>query len=198
MKTSEFDYHLPQELIAQTPVEPRDHSRLIVLSRSGGSIQHRHFYDLPDFLRRGDVLVFNDSRVIPATLHGRRAGMGGGVELLLLSRLSPGVWRALGRPGRRMQAGAILEFPGREAEMSGEILRVEPDGARIVKLSAEERLSDVGVIPLPPYIHEPLQDPGRYQTVYARIDGSIAAPTAGLHFTPALLEKRDTQDCQPS
>ena len=191
MKTSDFDYSLPQELIAQSPIEPRDHSRMLVLSRAESSILHRHFYDLPDYLRRGDVLVFNDSRVIPARLYARRPGTGGRVELLLLSRLSSGVWRALVRPGRRMRPGAAFEIPGPDGGegMSGEVIEVEPDGARIVRLAGEENLHRVGVVPLPPYIHEPLADTERYQTVYARIEGSVAAPTAGLHFTSALLER---------
>ena len=189
MKTSDFDYTLPQALIAQTPVEPRDHSRLMVLSRGDGSIEHHRFYDLPDLLRSGDVLVFNESRVIPARLHGRRAGSGGSVELLLLGRPSPGIWRALVRPGRRVNVGAVLEFPGDGNGMTGEVLEIEPDGSRIVRLSGEENLGSVGVVPLPPYIREPLEDPERYQTVYARVDGSVAAPTAGLHFTPGLLDR---------
>ena len=191
MKTSDFDYNLPLELIAQTPIEPRDHSRLMVLSRAEGSIQHRYFYDLPGFLRRGDVLVCNDSRVMPARLYGQRIGAGGRVELLLLTRLSPGVWRALVTPGRRMREGAKFEIRGDvgEAGMSGEILEVEADGTRIVKLGGEENLDRMGVVPLPPYIHEPLADAERYQTVYARVEGSVAAPTAGLHFTPALLDR---------
>ena len=164
MKTSDFDYPLPRELIAQTPIEPRDHSRMMVLSRADGSILHHRFDDLPSLLRRGDVLVFNDSRVFPARLRGSRTGTGGAVELLLLSRQSPGVWRALVRPGRRMRVGAAFEVPGRG----------EGDGI-------------IGEVPLPPYIHEPLADTERYQTVYARAEGSVAAPTAGLHFTHALL-----------
>ncbi len=192
MRTSEFDYHLPPELIAQTPMEPRDHSRMMVVSRADGSIQHRHFYDLPEYLRPGDVLVFNDSRVVPARLYGRRAGTGGKVELLLLERLSPGVWRALVKPGRRMQPGAAFQVPGDGAGISGEVLRVEPDGARVVRLAGEEHLDRLGVIPLPPYIHEPLRDSERYQTVYARVKGSIAAPTAGLHFTLELLQRLDS------
>ena len=160
MKTSDFGYNLPSELIAQTPIEPRDHSRLMVLSRAGGSIKHRYFYDLPGFLRRGDVLVCNDSRVMPARLYGQRIGAGGRVELLLLTRLSPGVWRALVTPGRRMREGAKFEIRGDvdEAGMSGEILEVEEDGTRIVKLGGEENLDRMGVVPLPPYIHEPLAD----------------------------------------
>jgi S-adenosylmethionine:tRNA ribosyltransferase-isomerase len=189
VRTSDFDYQLPQELIAQTPVEPRDHSRLMVVSRADGSIQHRRFYDLPEYLRKGDVLTFNDSRVIPARLYGRKIGSGGHVELLLLHRLSPGVWRALVRPGRRMRPGAAFEIPADGERMLGEVLEVEEDGARLVKLSNEEMLRRVGAVPLPPYIREPLKDTERYQTVYSRIEGSVAAPTAGLHFTPALLER---------
>ena len=185
MKTSNFDYSLPQELIAQAPIEPRDHSRLMVVSRDDGSIDHRRFYDLPDLLREGDLLVFNDSRVIPARLYGRRS-TGGKVELLLLGRLASGLWRALVRPGRRMHEGAAFEVGG-EGGMSGEVVGVEPDGVRLVRLSDEERVKELGVVPLPPYVHQPLAEPERYQTVYARVDGSVAAPTAGLHFTEELL-----------
>ena len=191
MKTSEFDYDLPKELIAQTPMEPRDHSRLMVVSLDDGSIRHRHFYDLPEFLRRGDVLVLNDSRVIPARLYGTRSGSGGRVEVLLLNRVSPGTWRALVRPGRRLGAGTTVVVPGHDGgdAVNVEILRVEADGTRTVKVSADDDLSRVGVVPLPPYIRRPLEDTERYQTVYARIEGSVAAPTAGLHFTAGLLER---------
>ena len=125
MLTSDFDYHLPKELIAQTPMEPRDHSRLMVVSREDGSIEHRHFYDLPEYLRSGDVMVFNDSRVMPARLYGTRTGTGGRVELLLLHRTSPGVWRALVRPGRRMREGDAFEIEGSEGKMGGEVVSVE-------------------------------------------------------------------------
>ena len=191
MKTSDFDYDLPQGMIAQTPVEPRDHSRLMVVSRNDRTIGHHHFYDLPDLLRRDDVLVFNDSRVMPARLYGRRTGSGGKVEVLLLRRVSPGVWRALVRPGRRMRVGVTFVVVGGadSGKVSGEIVQVEPDGTRLVKFSPEDRLHDVGVVPLPPYIHEPLADTERYQTVYSRIEGSVAAPTAGLHFTTPMLER---------
>ena len=191
MKTSDFDYDLPFGMIAQTPVEPRDHSRLMVVSRADGTIGHHHFYELPDLLSRDDVLVFNDSRVMPARLYASRTGSGGKVEILLLRRVSPGLWRALVRPGRRMRAGTTFEVNGGadSGEVSGEIVQVEPDGTRLVKLSGEEHLNDVGVVPLPPYIHEPLKDAQRYQTVYARIEGSVAAPTAGLHFTVPTLER---------
>ena len=184
MKTSDFDYHLPPELIAQTPIEPRDHSRLLVLNRQHGNIEHRHFYDIIEYLHEGDVMVFNDSRVIPARLKGKRAGSGGSVEILLLRRQEPGVWEALVKPARRLQAGAIIDIePGIRAEVIG----VGDKGMRVVQFSDESALIKAGEVPLPPYIHEPLANPERYQTVYARVTGSVAAPTAGLHFTPELL-----------
>ena len=188
MRTSDFDYELPRELIAQTPVEPRDRSRLMVLHRRGGSIEHRHFCELPDYLREGDLVVFNDSRVFPARLHGTLSPGGGKVELLLLRRLSPGLWRALVRPGRRMREGAAFEAARGGQRIAGQVMEVLADGSRTVRLSGEDKLDEVGVVPLPPYIHEPLADPERYQTVYARVAGSVAAPTAGLHFTPDLLD----------
>ena len=189
MQTSDFDYDLPREMIAQRPVEPRDHSRLMVVSRSDGSIHHRRFYDLPDYLDPGDLLVLNDSRVFPARLHGRRVPTGGGIELLLLHRRADGIWQALVRPGRRMREGARFEISSGGRTVAGEVVGVEPDGSRVVKLEDEQHLDALGVVPLPPYIHEPLDDPERYQTVYARERGSVAAPTAGLHFTPGLLER---------
>ncbi len=189
MKTSDFDYHLPKELIAQTPVEPRDGSRLMVVSRADGAIEHRRFRDLPEYLRPGDVMVFNDSRVFPARLYGARAGTGGRIQLLLLHRIAPGVWRALARPGRRMREGAAFEVSGKGYHASGEVVEVHRDGSRTVRLSGEEHLDKMGVTPLPPYIRQPLDDAERYQTVYARAPGSVAAPTAGLHFTPGLLER---------
>ena len=192
LRTSDFDYDLPESLIAQTPIEPRDHSRLMSLSRTDGSIRHHRFYDLPQLLRPGDLMVFNDSRVMPARLRGTRS-TGGAIELLLLSRLSPGIWRAIGRPGRLLRPGTEFEVTGKGGRMSGEVLKIEPDGERIIRLGGrlggEERLHDVGEVPLPPYITETLADSERYQTVYAREEGSAAAPTAGLHFTDSLLEK---------
>jgi S-adenosylmethionine:tRNA ribosyltransferase-isomerase len=162
----------------------------MVVPRNRGPVQHQAFSDLPDFLRAGDVLVFNDSRVIPARLHGRRTGTGGRVELLLLSRQAPGTWRALVRPGRRMRAGTTFEILGEgdSAAITGEVVAEEPDGTRLVQLSSEESLRSIASVALPPYIHAPLTDPERYQTVYARVEGSVAAPTAGLHFTPELLD----------
>ena len=158
------------------------------LSRTDGSIHHHRFYDLPQLLRPGDLMVFNDSRVMPARLRGTRS-TGGAIELLLLSRLSPGVWRAIGRPGRLLRPGTEFEVAGEGGSMRGEVLEIEPDGERIIRLDGEERLHDVGEVPLPPYITETLADSERYQTVYAREEGSAAAPTAGLHFTSDLLEK---------
>lgn len=188
MKTSDFDYNLPQELIAQIPAEPRDSSRLMVVSRSDGSIRHHRFRDLPKFLRVGDVLVFNDSRVFPARLYGKRVGTSSKIELLLLNRLSPGRWRTLVKPGRRMGVGTVCELVSEDGTATAEVLQVEHDGTRIVQLSDEAIIDRMGTVPLPPYIHGPLEDAGRYQTVYARAEGSVAAPTAGLHFTDDLLD----------
>lgn len=185
MKTSDFDYHLPPSLIAQTPMNPRDHSRLMSLCKTSGDIQHHHFYDLPRLIHPGDVLVFNDSRVMPARLYGKHSS-GGKLELLLLNRLSPCVWRTIGRPGRLLRQGAAFHIDG---DINGEVLQVEDSGERIIRLDSEDRLNQVGVVPLPPYITEPLDDAERYQTVYARVEGSAAAPTAGLHFTPQLLQR---------
>lgn len=192
MRTSDFDYHLPPELIAQTPMEPRDHSRLMVLSRGDGSIEHRHFFELGDFLHEGDVLVFNDSRVLPARLIGRKEGSGGRVEILLLRRLSPGLWETLVKPGRRVSLGTRIEFaaePGSTNGLWGEVVEWGERGIRVIRFSDEQAMERVGMVPLPPYIHLPLEDPERYQTVYSRVKGSVAAPTAGLHFTPELLHR---------
>jgi S-adenosylmethionine:tRNA ribosyltransferase-isomerase len=196
MRTSDFDYHLPPELIAQSPVEPRDHSRLMVLNRESGFIEHRRFFEIVSYLRDGDVLVFNDSRVLPARLKGRRAGSGGMVEILLLRRLDKNVWEALVKPGKRLRSGAAVEIINDflsgtqpQAGLLAEITGVGKGGIRVVSFSDEKLLLDSGEIPLPPYIHVPLARPERYQTVYARVAGSVAAPTAGLHFTPELLSE---------
>ena len=190
MRTSDYDYHLPPHLIAQTPVEPRDSSRLLVLHRGTGRIEHRRRFDeLVNYLREGDVLVFNNSRVIPARLHARREDTGGRVEFLLLMRLRPGVWRALGRPSRRLVPGSHFLIEGNtRTELWIKVLEATEDGLRTVHLSSEEGIEGAGRMPLPPYIHTPLDNPERYQTVYSRVPGSVAAPTAGLHFTPELLE----------
>ena len=192
MKTADFDYFLPQELIAQTPAEPRDHSRLLVYHRSDGSLEHRHFYDIIDYLRPGDALVINETRVIPARLLGVKEDTGVPVEVLLLRRHNATDWEALVRPGRRLKPGTVCSFG--DGLLRCEILgNVEETGGRTVRFSCdgifEEVLDRLGEMPLPPYIHEKLQDPGRYQTVYARQEGSAAAPTAGLHFTPELLDR---------
>ncbi|MBM4444094.1 MAG: tRNA preQ1(34) S-adenosylmethionine ribosyltransferase-isomerase QueA [Chloroflexi bacterium] len=190
MRTADFDYHLPHELIAQTPAEPRDHSRLMVLHRIDGAIENRRFHELGRYLRPGDLLVLNDSRVIPARLTGRRRS-GGMVEILLLRRSEPGVWEALVKPSRRVKAGETVNLidkrrPDR-APASVEVLGPDEEGLRIVRLDSEAVLEELGEVPLPPYVHGYQGDPERYQTVYSREKGSVAAPTAGLHFTPELL-----------
>jgi len=193
MKTNQFDYLLPAELIAQTPMEPRDHSRLMVLHQGNGSIEHRHFFEIVDFLKPGDVLVLNDSRVIPARLRGQREG-GGKAEILLLRRLDPGIWEALVRPAKKVKVGEKIEVISEEHGPLGnsasvEVLERGEQGLRIIHFAEEALLEKLGQTPLPPYIHTPLSDPERYQTVYAKVKGSVAAPTAGLHFTPQLLDK---------
>jgi len=192
MKTSDFDYDLPPEFIAQTPVEPRDSSRLLVLNRTDGAIVHRKFYEITDFLKSGDVLVMNNSRVIPARLFGRKADTGTAVEILLLRRAAlSATWEALVKPGKRLPVGSIVELNSADGkiQVSAEIKAILPEGIREVSFSDELLLPELGRIPLPPYIHTPLADPERYQTVYARDAGSAAAPTAGLHFTPRLLDE---------
>lgn len=192
VRTSDFDYHLPPELIAQTPAEPRDSSRLLVLRRATGQREHRRFTDILEYLRPGDLMVFNQSRVIPARLYGRRDDNGGRVELLLLRREAAGVWAALARPGRRLRPGDTVTITPPDnavapTALNVEILESRPNGVKAVRLSSETAIDAMGHTPLPPYIRETLADPERYQTVYARQPGSAAAPTAGLHFTPQLL-----------
>ena len=205
----DFDYELPQELIAQTPIEPRDASRLLVVHRDSGVFEHRHFRDVGDYLRPGDLLIANQSRVLPARLLGHRAETGGAVEVLLLAErpdLGRDYWETLVRPGRRLHEGSLIVFGNESVDnaemrqgtfLQGEVLERTDAGGRIVRFMVEggnsvtvrELIERLGRMPLPPYIHETLQDPERYQTVYARISGSAAAPTAGLHFTPHLLEQ---------
>ena len=190
MRTSDFDYDLPEELIAQTPLEPRDHSKLMLVDRDVGALLHDRFFNLPKYLRQGDVLVFNDSRVISARLFGSRDDTGNKIELLLLSRLREGVWRALVRPGRRMRENdsfIIHDRDDNKSEMTGHVLEVEDSGSRIVEITNEFLIEEIGNVPLPPYIHEKVSDPERYQTIYAKSEGSVAAPTAGLHFTEELM-----------
>ena len=192
MKTSDFYYDLPQELIAQTPLERRDASRLMTLDKATGAVSHRHFYELPQLLRPGDCLVMNDSRVLPARLIGRRLPGGGACEVLLLTDRGAGRWECLVRPGRKLKPGARVSF-GDGSRLTAEVEAELSDGKRLVRFDYEgiflEVLEALGKMPLPPYIKEELRDPERYQTVYSRVNGSAAAPTAGLHFTPALLEQ---------
>lgn len=191
MRTSDFDYHLPSELIAQTPIEPRDASRLLTVDRATGQTGHHHFAGILDLLSPGDLMVFNQSRVIPARLHGRHQDTQGKVELLLLRRVEPGIWEAVGKPGRRLRPGArlVINSPASDVQLEVEVLDSDAEGIKRVRLSAEEGIDRLGEMPLPPYIHQKLDDPERYQTVYAHQPGSVAAPTAGLHFTESLLER---------
>ncbi len=190
MKTDMFDYHLPEELIAQTPVKKRDTSRLLVYDRDSKKINHRHFCDIVEYLNPGDTLVINDTKVIPARLYGKRADTGGKLEVLLLKRMEGKVWEALTRPARKAIVGREFIFSDKlKMRVVGEF----DDGIRHMELIydgiLEEILDDIGLMPLPPYIHAKLEDKTRYQTVYARLTGSAAAPTAGLHFTNELLSK---------
>ncbi|MCR4877345.1 MAG: tRNA preQ1(34) S-adenosylmethionine ribosyltransferase-isomerase QueA [Clostridiales bacterium] len=192
MRTADFDYDLPEELIAQTPVEPRDHSRLLVVHRKDHSLEHRRFYEIVEYLHPGDALVINETRVIPARLLGVKEDTGIPVEVLLLRRENATDWDALVRPGRRLKPGTRCSFG--EGLLRCEILEnVAETGGRRVRFLYEgvfeELLDRLGEMPLPPYIHEKLENPERYQTVYARQEGSAAAPTAGLHFTPELLDR---------
>ncbi|MFC1908527.1 tRNA preQ1(34) S-adenosylmethionine ribosyltransferase-isomerase QueA [Chloroflexota bacterium] len=196
MKTSDFDYSLPAEFIAQEPVEPRDHSRIMVLNRGDGSTEHRLFFEIIDYLQEGDILVFNDSRVIPARLKGRKIDSGGEVEILLLRRLNTNVWETLVKPGKRLPVGTRVEIMSdfttgsfAKSRVVAEVMERGQNGVRVMSFSDETLLMGLGRVALPPYIHVPLAKPERYQTVYARVDGSVAAPTAGLHFTQQLLSK---------
>lgn len=190
MKTSDFHFDLPPELIAQTPLENRDHSRLLTLDRTTGETSHHHFYDITEFLQEGDCLVLNNSRVIPARLLGSREG-GGACEVLLLRNIEGDTWECLVRPGKRLKQGASVTFG--DGSLTAEVTAVHDDGNREVTFSYKgiflERLEELGKMPLPPYIKEELGEKERYQTVYSKVLGSAAAPTAGLHFTPELLEK---------
>ena len=190
-KTSDFYYDLPQERIAQTPVEPRDSSRLLVLGRKDGSIEHKIFRDIVDYLEPGDCLVLNDSRVLPARIYGIREGTGAKVEFLLLNHKEGDVWETLAGPGKRAKPGNRFTFG--DGLLKGEVIEVLEDGNRLVRFTYEgnfyQILDKIGTMPLPHYITHELEDKERYQNVYSREVGSAAAPTAGLHFTPALLEK---------
>jgi len=192
MQLSDFDYHLPPGLIAQHPIAERDHSRLMVVDRRRQSIEHRHFFEISQYLAPGDTLVLNDSRVIPARLNGVIEGSGRRAEVLLLKRLDGGAWEALARPGRRLMPGSRVTVPGVKPGVEGEltvsILSTGEGGLRTVSLGGNAVPDGYGTMPLPPYIHARLDDDERYQTVYSRPEGSAAAPTAGLHFTPGLLD----------
>ena len=192
MKTSDFDFYLPEELIAQHPLERRDASRLLALDKETGAVSHHHFYDLPQFLRPGDCLVLNNSRVLPARLIGHRLPGGGACEVLLLTDKGDGLWECLVRPGRKLKPGAQVVF-GDGSRLTATVEAEVSGGNRLVCFHYEgiflEVLEELGKMPLPPYIKEELQDSERYQTVYSKINGSAAAPTAGLHFTPELLKQ---------
>ncbi|HYF95073.1 MAG TPA: tRNA preQ1(34) S-adenosylmethionine ribosyltransferase-isomerase QueA [Symbiobacteriaceae bacterium] len=191
MRLSDFDFYLPEELIAQRPVEPRDASRLFVVQRDGGAFEHRHFRDLPEYLRPGDALVVNETRVMPARLLGQREGTGGAIEVLLLRRIDRDRWETLVKPGKKARAGQRITFG--DGLLVGTVQETTNVGGRVIAFTYsgvfEQILDRLGKMPLPPYIHEQLEDPERYQTVFAREWGSAAAPTAGLHFTPELLQR---------
>ncbi len=191
MKRQAFFYDLPEDRIAQEPIEPRDHARLLVLDKISGQREDRHFYDIVDYLHEGDTLILNDSRVLPARLYGQRKESGGAVELLLLTPKGNDTWEVLAGPGKKAKPGNRLTFG--DGLLEAEVLEVTPDGNRLVKFFYEGNfynvLETIGEMPLPHYITHPLQDKERYQTVYSREVGSAAAPTAGLHFTPELMQK---------
>lgn len=191
MKTDDFDYNLPMELIAQSPLEKRDSSRLLVLDKKTGETSHHHFKDIIDYLDKDDILVINDTKVIPARLYGIKEETKAMIELLLLKEREKDVWECLAKPAKRIKVGTIVTFG--EGKLKAQCIKEEEEGIRIFKLLYEgilyEILSELGEMPLPPYIHEKLENKDRYNTVYAKEEGSAAAPTAGLHFTPELLEK---------
>lgn len=191
LKTSDFYYDLPKELIAQTPLEPRDSSRLLVLGRESGSIEHKHFYDIIDYLNEGDCLIANDSRVLPARIFGTKKETGANVEFLLLRQVSGNKWETLCKPGKKAKVGAEFEFG--DGILKAVVTEVKDDGNRIVDFDSDENffstLDKIGQMPLPPYITEKLEDKERYQTVYSHELGSAAAPTAGLHFTTELMDR---------
>lgn len=191
MKVSDFDFDLPKELIAQTPLANRSDSRLLVMDRKSGALTHRIFRDITDYLRPGDCLVINNTKVIPARLYGTKADTGAMIEVLLLKRVEGDTWETLVRPGKKAKVGARIVFG--EGKLTGEVVGIADEGSRLIRFTYEgifeEILDALGQMPLPPYITEKLEDKTRYQTVYAKYDGSAAAPTAGLHFTKELLKK---------
>lgn len=191
MKVSDFNYYLPEELIAQTPLADRSSSRLLVLNKNTGNITHRKFTDIKDYLKKGDCLVLNNTKVIPARLYGYKENTNAPIEFVLLKKLSQTDWIVIVRPGKKVKPGSVIYFG--EGKLKAHVLSVEDNGNRVVRFEYEgifeEILDAVGLMPLPPYIKEKLKDPDRYQTVYAKEKGSAAAPTAGLHFTKQLLEE---------
>ena len=194
MHINDFDYELPQALIAQTPAEKRDFSRLMIVHRDSGEVEHKHFYDILDYLKAGDCLVLNNSKVLPARLYGRKEGTGANIEFLLIKRIEGDTWETMVRPGKRLKPGDAVSFSD-DKLFRAVVKDYGEDGTRIVEFEYEgiflERLEELGKMPLPPYIERDnnSEDKDRYQTVYAKNEGSVAAPTAGLHFTPQLLEK---------
>ena len=191
MRLDEFDYHLPEELIAQTPLKNRDYSKLMVLDKNTGNIEHKHFYDIIDYLTDNDVLVLNDTKVIPSRIYGNKIDTNAAIELLLLKELENNIWETLVRPARRVKVGTVISF--KDGLLKAECIACFEDGIRHFRMIYDgillEILDEIGNMPLPPYIHEKLEEKNRYQTVYANYYGSAAAPTAGLHFTPELLKK---------
>ncbi|BAK48366.1 hypothetical protein CXIVA_23990 [Clostridium sp. SY8519] len=191
MNVKDFDYELPEELIAQDPLEDRSASRLMVLDKHTGQIRHHRFYEIPQYLKPGDCLVLNNTKVIPARLYGVKEGTGAQIEILLLKRIEKDLWETLVRPGKKMKPGARVIFG--DGLLTGEVEAIAEEGNRLIRFSYEgifeEILDQLGQMPLPPYITHQLKDRNRYQTVYAKYDGSAAAPTAGLHFTPELLQQ---------
>ena len=191
MLTNDFDYHLPEELIAQTPLIDRSSSRLLVVNRAGNSLVHETFNNITEHLREGDVMVFNQSKVIPARFYGVRDDTNGKVEILLLRKVKHLIWQALARPGKRLRPGTYISILDKEGERSGlqiEVMEADLHGIKTIRMSTENYIDTLGHMPLPPYIQEKLEDPARYQTVYAKETGSVAAPTAGLHFTNDMLK----------
>jgi hypothetical protein len=189
MNVKDFWYDLPEELIAQSPLEDRASSRLLVVDKKSGEVKHEHFRDIKKYLKKGDCLVINDTKVIPARIFGTREGFKGKIEVLLLKRKDSDIWEVLVKPGKKCKIGTVIDF----GELKGEIIDIIEDGNRLIKFSYngifEEVLDRIGQMPLPPYINHELKDKNRYQTVYAKYDGSAAAPTAGLHFTKELLKE---------
>tara|TARA_Y100001934_G_C12337247_1_gene768280 strand:- start:782 stop:1828 length:1047 start_codon:yes stop_codon:yes gene_type:complete len=187
--TADFDYILPKNFIAQEPVEPRDHSKLMILNRHSKEIDHSYFYNLPDFLKEGDLLVLNNTRVIPAKLTAKVKGKNSKIEILLLEELNSNCWKVLAKPGKKLKLGTKLSVykESEKYEINAKVESIQEDGSRIIFFDQPNLLTKIGNMPLPPYINNKLENEERYQTVYSKINGSIAAPTAGLHFTPKLL-----------